>query len=129
MSSLLLDSHVAVWWADEPERLEAPALRAIADPTNDVWFSSASAWELAIKVSIGKLTLSTPVGRYFAEHVSVNMFDALGIELTHIAAVEQLPQHHGDPFDRLLISQALTERLTIVSSDPVFAKYGLKRIW
>lgn len=126
---LLLDTNAFLFWVDGSPRLTARARRAIENEAHTCFVSLVTAWELAIKVSIGKLTLATPVGRYFAEHVAVNTFDVLGIELPHVAAVERLPQHHGDPFDRLLIGQALAENLTIVSSDAVFAKYGLKRLW
>ncbi len=126
---LLLDTNAFLFWVDGSPRLTARARRAIENENHTCFVSLVTAWELAIKVGIGKLTLARPVGRYFAEHVALNRFDVLGIELPHIAAVEQLPQHHGDPFDRLLVSQAFAEKLTIVSSDPVFAKYGLKRVW
>ncbi len=126
---LLLDTNAFLFWVDGSPRLTGRARRAIENEAHTCFVSLVTAWELAIKVSIGKLTLATPVGRYFAEHVAVNMFDVLGIELAHVAAVEKLPQHHGDPFDRLLLGQALSEKLTIVSSNPVFAKYGLKPVW
>lgn len=126
---LLLDTNAFLFWVDGSPRLTARARRAIEDDAHTCFVSLVTAWELAIKVSLGKLRLATPVGRYFAEHVAVNRFDVLGIELAHIAHVERLPQHHGDPFDRLLVGQALVEGLTVVSSDAVFAKYGLKRTW
>ena len=126
---LLLDTNAFLFWVDGSPRLTARAHRAIENRVNACFVSLATAWELAIKASIGKLTLSRPVGRFFAEHVAANMFDVLGIELSHIAAVEQLPRHHGGPFDRLLIAQALDEKLVVVSSDPIFAKYGLRRNW
>ena len=114
---------------DASPRLSKRARRAIEDPANACLVSLASAWELAIKVSIGKLTLAKPVGRFFAEQVSVNAFDAIAIELEHVAAVETMPRHHGDPFDRLLVAQAVAETLVIVSPDAIFAKYGVQRLW
>lgn len=126
---LLLDTSAFLFWVDASSRLSKRARRAIEDPANACFVSLASAWELAIKVSIGKLSLAKPVGRFFVEHVSANAFDAIAIELEHVAAFETMPRHHGDPFDRLLVAQALAETLVIVSPDAVFAKYGVRRIW
>jgi PIN domain nuclease of toxin-antitoxin system len=91
--------------------------------------SLATAWELSIKASIGKLTLPRSARRLFSEQLALHGFNALGIALGHVAGVEHLAQHHNDPFDRLLVAQAVAESLAIVSSDAVFSKYGLKRIW
>ena len=91
--------------------------------------SLVSAWELAIKASLGKLRLSLPVALYFERHVAASGFDVLAIDLVHLGAVEELPHHHGDPFDRLLIAQAKASHMTLVSADKTFAKYGVKRIW
>lgn len=126
---LLLDTSAFLFWVDASPRLSKPARRAIEDPSNTCFVSHASAWELAIKVSIGKLKLTKPVGSFFSEHLSANAFDAIAIELDHVAAVETMPRHHGDPFDRLLVAQALAETLVIVSPDKVFAKYGVSRLW
>ena len=89
----------------------------------------ASVWELAIKAGLGKLKLSLPVRRYVVENVAANGFRLLEIGVAHVGRVESLAQHHGDPFDRLLIAQALEEKLPVVTADPVFVKYGVKRIW
>jgi PIN domain nuclease of toxin-antitoxin system len=126
---LLLDTRVLLFWSSNSPRLTARARRAIEEPANACFVSLASAWELAIKASLGKLRLAAPAGRFFASQLSAHGFDALGIELTHIAAVEALPKHHGDPFDRLLVAQALAESLVVVSPDAVLSKYGVKRIW
>ena len=126
---LLLDTSVLLYWSSGARKLTSRVRRAIEEPGNECFVSLASAWELAIKASIGKLNLSAPAGRFFAEQLSAHGFTALGIELTHIAAVEHLPQHHGDPFDRLLVAQAVVESLEIVSPDATFSRYGVKRIW
>jgi PIN domain nuclease of toxin-antitoxin system len=84
---------------------------------------------MAIKSSLGKLRLAKPVERFISEQLAVNGFTLLNIEVRHVAKVEKLPFHHRDPFDRLLIAQAMTEKLTMVSADRVFSDYGVKVIW
>ncbi|MBF0500695.1 MAG: type II toxin-antitoxin system VapC family toxin [Candidatus Riflebacteria bacterium] len=125
----LLDTHVFLWWVDDAPELTAAARRAIADVNNECYLSLASCWELAIKSSLGKLQLAMPIERFVSEHLAANGFTLLNIELHHAAKIEKLPFHHRDPFDRLLISQAMTEKLTIVSADRVFAHYGVKILW
>jgi len=125
---LLLDTHVLLWWVDGGGELSAPQRRAIGRAGNQVWVSVASAWEMAIKASLGKLQLASPVGDYIARHLPANRFQLLNITLDHAARVEALPFHHRDPFDRLLIAQAKQENLTVVSKDPVFPRYGVRRI-
>ncbi|MFA5913132.1 MAG: type II toxin-antitoxin system VapC family toxin [Burkholderiales bacterium] len=126
---VLLDTHVFLWWVEGERALPAKAHAAIADRENECLISLVSAWELAIKVKLGKLKLALPVQRYLVEHAAANGFQVLDIRLAHIGRVETLAAHHGDPFDRLLIAQALEEKLPIVTADPVFRKYGVKRIW
>ena len=125
---LLLDTHVLLWWVDGGSELSARQRRAIGRSGNQVWVSVASAWEMAIKASLGKLRLASPVGDYLARHLPANRFQLLNITLDHAARVEALPFHHRDPFDRLLIAQAKQENLTVVSKDPVFLRYGVRRI-
>lgn len=126
---VLLDTHVFLWWVEGDRALPAKARAALADRDNECLFSLASAWELAIKAALGKLRLAIPVRRYVTEHVAANGFRMLDIRMAHTGRVESLPPHHGDPFDRLLIAQALDEKLPIVTADPVFRDYGVKRIW
>jgi PIN domain nuclease of toxin-antitoxin system len=126
---VLLDTHVFLWWVEGDRALPARARAALADQDNECLVSLASAWELAIKARLGKLKLALPVKRYVAEHVAANGFRMLDIRMTHIGRIETLELHHGDPFDRLLVAQALEEKLPIISADPVFRKYGVKRIW
>lgn len=126
---VLLDTHAFLWWVDGGERLSARARRTIASAGNDCLLSLASAWEMAIKVSLGKLQLPAPPERFLADQMAANRFGLLDIDLRHVSGVASLPFHHRDPFDRLLAAQALVERLPIVSADPVFRSYGVKRVW
>ena len=125
---LLLDTHAFLWWVADDARLSARARAAVTEAT-EVFLSAASCWEMAVKVSLQKLTLSLPLDRFVSEHLGVNQFALLPIELDQVARVTALPFHHRDPFDRLLAAQALHEGLTIVSADPVFRKYRVKRLW
>jgi len=126
---VLLDTHVFLWWVEGDRALPAKARAVVADRENECLISLASVWELAIKAGLGKLKLAFPVKRYVVEHAAANGFRMLDIRMEHIGRVETLPPHHGDPFDRLLIAQAIEEKLPVVSADPVFRKYGVKRIW
>jgi PIN domain nuclease of toxin-antitoxin system len=126
---VLIDTHVFLWWVEGDRALPAKARDALADPDNECLLSMASAWELAIKTGLGKLQLALSVRRYVREHVAANGFRLLDIGLAHIGRLEGLPLHHRDPFDRLLIAQSLEEKLPVVTADPMFRKYGVKRLW
>ena len=126
---VLVDTHVFLWWVEGDRALPVKARAALADRDNECLFSLVSVWELAIKAGLGKLKLALPVQRYVNEHVAANGFRMLDIQLAHVGRVESLASHHGDPFDRLLIAQALEEKIPVVTADPVFRDYGVKRIW
>lgn len=126
---LLLDTHAFLWWVGDDDALSARAREAIADPENECLVSAASAWEMAIKVSIGKLRIGGEVRRFVPDQMTANGFEPLAVSVAHAARVADLPFHHRDPFDRLLAAQALEERIAIVSADPIFGKYRVKRIW
>jgi PIN domain nuclease of toxin-antitoxin system len=126
---LLLDTHAFLWWVDDSRRLSRKARAAIANRDSACYLSLASVWEMAIKVSVDRLKLPSAVDRFVSEQMAANAFEALPIDLRHASDVARLPFHHRDPFDRLLVAQALSEALAIVSADPVFAKYGVKRVW
>lgn len=125
--ALLLDTHAFLWWVADDVRLTKRARRAIARDQCQV--SLASCWEVAIKVGLGKLRLPGSVDRFINQQLVLNGFTLLPIALDHVAAIGDLPFHHRDPFDRLLAGQAIVEELDIVSSDNVFEKYGVKRVW
>ena len=126
---VLVDTHVFLWWVEGDRALPAKARAALANQENECLVSMVSAWELAIKAGLGKLKLTLPVQRYVVEHIAANGFRMLDIRMAHVGRVETLESHHGDPFDRLLIAQALEEEIPIVTADPIFRKYGVKRIW
>lgn len=123
---LLLDTHTLLWALVSPAKLPAPTARAIRDPANAVLVSAASAWEIAIKVAIGKLSANVD------EIVRAGLeagFDELAITLAHAVRVRSLPPHHRDPFDRMLVAQAVEEGLTVVTRDAVVARYGVSTLW
>jgi PIN domain nuclease of toxin-antitoxin system len=109
-------------------RLSGRARRAIEDSDGEWWLSAASVWEMAIKASLQRLTLPSRASDYFADTVQKGL-RILAIEWPVAAAVERLPFHHGDPFDRLIIAQAQAERLDVVTKDRVFRKYGVRVVW
>lgn len=118
---LLLDSNALIWAYARPAELSASVRQAIADADNDRFVSIAALWEIAIKVSTGKLSLTEDVARII-EDLSLEL---LPITLAHVRRVETLPSHHRDPFDRMMIAQALEENLTIVTRDRSFRAYGV----
>lgn len=119
--NLLIDTHVVLWWFDDPSRLSVDARRAIADIKNRVYVSAASAWEIAIKRALGKLQAPTDL----QVAMRANFFEPLAISVDDALFVESLPMHHRDPFDRLLIAQALQRGWTLISRDAVFANYAV----
>ncbi|MCX6538000.1 MAG: type II toxin-antitoxin system VapC family toxin [Acidobacteria bacterium] len=126
---LLLDTHAFLWWIQGGTELSGSARKAIGDSANTCWLSMASAWEMAIKIGQGKLKLEADLARFLPEHLAANGFTALPIAINHVSRVAQLPYHHRDPFDRLIIAQALEDGLSVVSADKVFSKYRVRRIW
>ena len=126
---LLLDTHAFLWFVLNDPQLSAAARTAISDPLHDVFVSPATFQEVAIKVSIGKYTVPGPLEDFFQRGIKDNDFEVLPIEARHAAQVAALPFHHKDPFDRMLIAQALVEGLTLVSSEGGFDAYGVKRLW
>jgi PIN domain nuclease of toxin-antitoxin system len=127
--NLLLDTHAFLWWVAASGELSRKARSAIGSARNECFVSVASGWEIAIKVSLGKLRIDGALDRFLPEQLAANGFRALAIDLKHAARVATLPFHHRDPFDRLLVAQALEEDLAIVTADPVIAKYGVNRVW
>jgi PIN domain nuclease of toxin-antitoxin system len=125
----LLDTHTFLWLESDPAQLSATAAATLADPNNIPLLSYASVWEIQIKVQIGKLQITTPLTTYIQAQQQTNQLVLLPIELRHIFALDRLPLHHRDPFDRLLIAQSLSEGIPILSRDSMFSRYPLKVIW
>lgn len=126
---LLLDTHTFLWFIMGSLNLSANARTLIEDGTNEKFFSVASLWEMAIKLSIGQLTLAAPFDVLIPQQLSLNGVELLNIKTDHVAVVATLPFHHRDPFDRLLIAQAMVEKMAIVSIDTAFDAYPITRLW
>jgi PIN domain nuclease of toxin-antitoxin system len=126
---LLLDTQCLLWWFTEPERLNVKAIEQIVSEDNQLFFSVASAWEIAIKVSIGKLPLPEPVDIYIASRMQQLGIKYLDIVFPHVYKVATLPLLHRDPFDRILIAQAQIERLTLVTADEILTNYDVDLLW
>jgi PIN domain nuclease of toxin-antitoxin system len=126
--TLLVDTHAFLWFMTGDGRLSATARRAMEDASAEWCLSAASVWEMAIKASLGRLTLPAAVAEYIVGKVRAGLV-VLPIEWSHAAAVETLPHHHGDPFDRLIIAQAQSEGMSLVTRDAVFRDYGVPVIW
>jgi PIN domain nuclease of toxin-antitoxin system len=127
--NLLLDTSSFYWSLMMPGELSEEAREAISDDQNVVFVSSVCAWELAIKRSLRKIDLKPGLSQWLLSAMGELKFTALHISFGHVMAVEGLPMHHRDPFDRLLIAQAQTERLTLVTRDRQFEPYGVPVIW
>lgn len=126
---LLLDTHTFLWLAADAPELSETARAAFLDPANELRLSLASVWEIAIKVSLGKLRLRTTLDALVRDGMGQRGLSLLPIELAHVLRVRELPFHHRDPFDRLLIAQAESEGLAILGRDPAFDPYGVPRVW
>ena len=126
---LLLDTHALFWFVTSDPRLSATARQAIDDPNNQQLISVVSIWEIAIKHSLGRLNLQMPFPDFVRQHLSAAEVVILGVTVPHILQVATLPHYHRDPFDRLLIAQALAENISLVSADSAFAQYGVNLIW
>jgi len=126
---LLLDTHTLLWWLAENPSLPSSARKLIANKNNDVLVSAASAWEIATKVRLGKLPIALDLAHDFTAYLERERFETLAVSAEHGIRAGFLPGPHKDPFDRMLIAQALAENLAIVSNDVVFDGYGVKRVW
>ncbi len=129
MRALLLDTHTLLWWLDGDRRLSAAARAAIADESRPAYVSAASAWEITTKHRLGKLPDAGPVAADVLGVIRSQGFDPLDISVDHAERAGRLPGPHRDPFDRMLIAQALIEDLTLVSLEVPFDVYGVRRLW
>ncbi len=126
---LLLDTHALLWFVAADPQLSQAAQQAVASPNNQKLVSMVSIWEIAIKYSLGRLDLKMPLEDFVSLHLAPNKVTLLPITVPHILKVASLPHHHRDPFDRLLIAQAITEGVPLVSADSAFDQYGHSRLW
>ncbi|MBD2498014.1 PIN domain-containing protein [Nostoc sp. FACHB-280] len=125
----LMDTHTFIWYVTDNLRLSNQVLELINDEDNRIFISIASIWEMGIKQGIGKLTFNLPLEMLITQQISINDFSVLDIKIGHVSTVSQLPLHHRDPFDRMLIAQAIVENLPILSADTIFDAYPIKRLW
>jgi PIN domain nuclease of toxin-antitoxin system len=126
---VLLDTHAFLWLITDDNRLSQTARKAFLNPKNSLLFSAASLWEICIKQSLGKLSLRSGWLQTIQNELKVNAIQWLPIEIAHCARLTKLPFHHRDPFDRMLIAQALVESLQLLSRDDRFVAYKIKCIW
>ena len=125
----LLDTHAFLWWITDDPRLSTRVREVIADGRNILYFSAASGWEIAIKAGLGRLRIPENLERFLTEELAQNAIQVLPVYLSHALRVYTLPLHHRDPFDRLLISQALLRKLPVLTADPQIAIYPVDVIW
>ena len=126
---VLIDTHVLLWWLVDDGRLTRRARQILANGDSEVYFSAASSWEISIKVGLGRLTLPDPPRVFIPAVLREQSIRPLGITHSHALAVAELPPHHRDPFDRMLVAQAQLEKLAIVSGDPLLRRYKVKVAW
>jgi PIN domain nuclease of toxin-antitoxin system len=127
--NVLLDTHAFLWFIGDDAFLSTPARRIIESAENEVYLSMASIWEMAIKVSLGKLEMPSPFTDFVTTQLSENTVRLLDIGIAHVGMVTVLPFHHRDPFDRLIIAQSLSENIPIIGREAVFDDYGIQRLW
>ena len=126
---VLLDTHALLWLITDDDRLSEMALRTFLDSKNRLFFSADGFWEICIKMSLGKLSLESGWHQTIEQEMAGNAIQWLSIEMPHCVEVTKLPFHHRDPFDRLLIAQALVEDMQLLSRDSRLSAYAIKRIW
>ena len=126
---ILIDTHVFIWWTSDSQKLSFTVYNLLTSPKTQVILSVVSIWEMQIKLSLGKLQLKTALPELVEDEVKQNKIELLPLDLSHIYALSNLPNHHRDPFDRLLIAQAKSEELVIISIDEKFDGYDIERLW
>ena len=129
MVRYLLDTHAHLWFIAEDKQLSSSGQRLILDSSNEIFLSIASLWEISIKVNIGKLVLDEPFERMFPRDLHFHEIEILDITIDHLITFTTLPLHHRDPFDRLIIAQAIVEDMPIIGKDETFDLYNVEREW
>lgn len=127
--NILLDTHAFLWWILDDPRLSEVARKHIGDGENILFWSAASSWEVAIKYKLGRLPLPEEPAIFLTEELRNNQIESLPIMDRHAFHAGNLPRHHNDPFDRMLISQAMTEDLALLSRDSLFEPYDVHVVW
>ena len=127
--NILLDTHAFLWFVDDNPHLSDTARNLIEADDSQPFISMASLWEIAIKISLGKLELKQPYETFIPQQLALNGIAILNFSLEHTAAIAALPFHHRDPFDRLIIVQSKIEKMPLVSADPAFDAYEIERVW
>lgn len=126
---LLLDTHTFIWWRDSPEKLSSTAYDEISTLENNVYISTVVVWEIQIKRALRKIEIKESLEHLIEVERNANGFHLLAVDLNHALNIENLKRIHGDPFDRMLISQAMVEDMTIVTADRAFTDYDVKLLW
>ncbi|MDQ6694505.1 MAG: type II toxin-antitoxin system VapC family toxin [Chloroflexota bacterium] len=126
---LLLDTHTFIWWANEQRKLSPHVLALCQDSANTLLLSLAAVWEMQIKLQLGKMQLTLSLAKIITDQEQLNRINIMPIKLEHIFALDDFPMHHKDPFDRLMIAQAMVEGAVLLSRDPVFALYPVDVQW
>ncbi len=126
---VLVDTHSFLWFITADPNLSTPARTVLEDLDNEIFVSVASLWEIAIKSSLGKLELTKPFGELFPQQLALCEIEMLGIHLSHLITLTGLPLHHRDPFDRMIIAQAMTENLVVLTKDSAFPEYPIRVVW
>lgn len=125
----LLDTHVFIWWILDDERLPFRVRDLLADEKNELFLSSASCWEMMIKSKIGRLQFPESPEKFIPDQMNLNKISGLPVQIAHSLHIYTLPEHHKDPFDRMLIAQAQVERMPIITNDSLLASYDVKILW
>jgi len=125
----LLDTHTFLWLITDDPRLSPRVRKIMSDGGNELFLSAASGWEMAIKAKLGRLQLPGDLERFISEQLALNAIESLPVEMSHALNVYKLPDHHRDPFDRMLIAQARLENLPILTADSQISRYPVKVIW
>ena len=126
---VLIDSHALIWYVDQDKLLSIASHAAISDPANDLLLSAGSILEIGIKIGLGKLLLTQPFKVWMNQAISDLHVTVLPLTVEYVDVQSNLPKHHGDPFDRLIVAQAIVEQVSIISADVNLDAYGITRIW
>ena len=126
---VLIDSHALIWYVDQDKLLSIASHAAISDPANDLLLSAGSIWEIGIKIGLGKLLLTQPFKVWMNQAISDLHVTVLPLTVEYVDVQSNLPKNHGDPFDRLIVAQAIVEQVSIISADANLDAYGIIRIW